>query len=219
MAYNTILIDIDGTVCDPGSSLIESARYALSEMGIHETDDAALRRFVGPPLEHSFRDYYGFDESQTKRAVSLFRTKLQKDGIKQYKPYPGIADVLKSLHTAGKTTAIVTSKVEHIAKAALETTGLLAYFDIIGAQQPDEVVDKAVILARVLQQLPHPIKSEIVMVGDRKHDVEAAAIHGIDSIGVLWGYGSADELQSEGATYIVNDAAELLALLLEARPS
>lgn len=213
MAYDFILFDIDGTLCDPGISIIESARYALIALGINETDDAALRRFVGPPLEHAFRDYYGFDSNQTNRAVALFRDKLQKDGIKLYKTYAGIPELLDGLQKAGKTTAVVTSKIEHLAKSALESTRLLKYFDIVGAQQPHEVVEKEVILGRVLNRLNVGDMSSVVMIGDRKHDIEAANVHGVDSVGVLWGYGSLEELQKEGATHTVSDAKELLRVL------
>lgn len=213
MAYQTILFDIDGTLCDPGMSIIESARYALAELGINETDEKRLRRFVGPPLEHAFRDYYELDETQTKEAVRLFREKIQKDGIKLYTAYDGIPQLLEELEKNGKTLAIVTSKIDHIAKTALESTGLLKYFDIIGAQQPDEVVQKEVILSRVLSELNIDDTSSIVMVGDRMHDVEAANTHGLDSIGVLWGYGTTEEFEKEGATHTVNNAQELKNLI------
>lgn len=214
MAYDVILFDIDGTLCDPGISIIESARFALAELGIDEADEVALRRFVGPPLEHAFRDYYGFDEAKVNQAVGLFRDKLQKDGIKLYKAYDGVAELLEILQKAGKTTAVVTSKIEHIAKDALASTRLLKYFDIIGAQQQNEVVEKEVILSRVLEQLSVSDKSRVVMIGDRKHDIEAANVHGLDSIGVLWGYGSAEEFKNEGATHIVSDANELAQILV-----
>ena len=214
MAYETILFDIDGTLCDPGDSITESARFALAELGIEEADEQALRRFVGPPLEHAFKDYYDLDEDTTKRAVALFRDKLQSDGIKLYKAYAGVPELLDELLSTGKTVAVVTSKINHIAKAALESTGLAKYFDIIGSQQPDEVVKKEVILSRVLNELSVIDKSSVVMIGDRMHDVEAAKEHGIDSIGVLWGYGSLEELQEEGATHIVKDTHELQRLIV-----
>jgi phosphoglycolate phosphatase len=209
MAYETILFDIDCTLCDPGNSITESARFALAELGIEEADEQALRRFVGPPLEHAFKDYYDLDEDSTKRAVALFREKLQIDGIKLYKSYDGIPELLDELLGAGKTLAVVTSKINHIARAALESTGLSKYFEIVGSQQPDEVVKKEVILSRVLNELGVTDKSSVVMIGDRKHDIEAAKECEIDSIGVLWGYGSVEELQEEGATHIVKDAHEL----------
>lgn len=102
MAYDIILFDIDGTLCDPGISIIESARFALAELGIDEADETALRRFVGPPLEHAFRDYYGFDETKVNQAVSIFRDKLQKDGIKLYKAYDGIPELLEILQKSRK---------------------------------------------------------------------------------------------------------------------
>lgn len=217
MTYETILFDIDGTLCDPGNSIVESAKYALNELGVNETDETALRRFVGPPLEHAFRDYYGFDENKTKQAVALFRKNLQNEGIKLYQPYPGIAELLDTLQKSGKTIAVVTSKIEHLAKEALQSTNLLNYFTIVGAQQAHEVVQKEVILSRVLAHLDIQDKSRVVMIGDRKHDIEAANACGIDSIGVLWGYGNLEEFQTEGATHIVSNAAELTKLLTESQ--
>ena len=214
MAYDTILFDVDGTLCDPGDSLVESARYALAKLGINETDEKALRRFVGPPLEHSFRDYYGFDEATTIKAVEYFREKLKDDGIKLYKTYEGIPELLDELSKAGKTLAIVTSKIDNIAKIALENTGLSKYFGVLGAQRPNEVVHKEVILSRVLDELGIKDTSSVVMIGDRKHDIEAAKHHGIDSIGVLWGYGHEDEFLKADATHIASNAQELRLLLI-----
>ena len=214
MSYQTILFDIDGTLCDPGNSIIESARYALKMFGIDETSEDNLRRFVGPPLEHSFRDYYGFDELKILEAVAIFRDKLQKDGIQLYKAYPGIPELLEELSVAGKTLAIVTSKIEHLAIASLEATGLLKYFKAISAQQQGEVVNKGVVLFRALSKLNIHTNETVVMIGDRRHDVEAAMTHGIDSIGVLWGYGTQDELAQEGATYIVKDPADIENIVL-----
>lgn len=214
MSYNTILFDVDGTLCDPGKSMLECARYALEMLDIHETDEAKLHRLIGPPLEHAFRDYYGFDEEKTNQAVAHFREKMQKDGIQLYEAYPGISELLEALQQSGKNLAVVTSKIEHIAREALEKTGLITYFDIICAQQLDIVVEKEAILAEALKQTQVTDKATVVMVGDRRHDVEAANAHGVDSIGVLWGYGSLEELQNEGATHIVKDAAKLKSILL-----
>jgi phosphoglycolate phosphatase len=214
MTYDTILFDVDGTLCDPGKSMIECARYALSQFGIHETDEENLRRLIGPPLEYAFRDYYGFDEVKADQAVIYFRAMMQKEGIQLYEAYPGIAETLKELKDSGKRLAVVTSKIDHIARETLRKTGLIDYFEVISAQQPNVVADKEVILAKALSDLGIVDISSVVMVGDRKHDVEAAKAHRIDSIGVLWGYGDLYELQTEGATYTVSDAEELRSLLV-----
>ena len=180
MAYSTILFDVDGTLCDPGKSMIECARYALSKFDIHETDDENLRRLIGPPLEHAFRDYYGFDEAQSEQAVTHFRDMMQREGVQLYEAYPGISELLK----------------------------------FISAQQPNVVVDKEEILSKALSELDITDMSTVVMIGDRRHDVEAAKAHSVDSVGVLWGYGNQEELENEGATYIAVNANELRQLLI-----
>lgn len=214
MTYSTVLFDVDGTLCDPGKSMTECARYALSKFDIHETDDENLRRLIGPPLEHAFRDYYGFDEAQCEQAVTHFRDMMQREGVQLYEAYPGISELLSELKQSGRQLAVVTSKIDHIAKETLAKTGLIDYFEFIGAQQPNVVVDKEEILTKALSELNVTDNSNVVMIGDRKHDIEAANAHSIDSIGVSWGYGDRDELENEGATYIVADTNELKQLLV-----
>ena len=215
MSYTTILFDVDGTLCDPGKSMIECAKYALSKFNIHETDETNLRRLIGPPLEHAFQDYYDFDETQANQAVTYFRDMMQREGIRLYEAYPGIPELLDELHQSGKQLAVVTSKIDHIAKETLTKTGLIGYFDFVSAQQPNIVVKKEDVLAKALHELNITDNPAVVMIGDRRHDVEAASAHSIDSIGVLWGYGDRDELENEGVTYVVANADELRKLLLE----
>lgn len=215
MGYSIILFDVDGTLCDPGESLIECARYALSRFDIHETDQENLRRLIGPPLEHVFRDYYGFNEVQVDQAVSYFRDRMQREGVQLYNVYPGISELLKELKQRGKRLAVVTSKIDHIANEVLENTGLSDYFEFVSAQTPKVVVDKEKVLSRAMSELNIADKSNVVMIGDRKHDVEAANAKGIDSIGVLWGYGDRNELESEGATHVVVNTNELRKLLID----
>jgi phosphoglycolate phosphatase len=194
--------------------MIECARYALSKFDIHETDDENLRRLIGPPLEHAFRDYYGFDEAQSEQAVTHFRDMMQREGVQLYEAYPGISELLNELKQSGRQLAVVTSKIDHIAKETLAKTGLIDYFEFISAQQPNVVVDKEEILSKALSELDITDMSTVVMIGDRRHDVEAAKAHSVDSVGVLWGYGNQEELENEGATYIAVNANELRQLLI-----
>lgn len=214
MIYHMILFDVDGTLCDPGKSMIESARYALSKLGINETDEEKLHRLIGPPLEHAFRDYYHFNEAQVDQAVAHFRDMMQREGVQLYEAYPGISELLNELKQSGRQLAVVTSKIDHIAKETLAKTGLINYFEFISAQQPNVVVEKEEILTKALSELNVTDNSTVVMIGDRRHDVEAAKTHSIDSIGVLWGYGDQEELENEGATRIVTDTNELKQLLV-----
>lgn len=215
MTYKTVLFDVDGTLCDPGKSMIESARYALGKLGINETDEGKLHRLIGPPLEHAFRDYYHFNKIQIDQAVNHFRDMMQSEGIQLYESYPGIPELLNDLKQSGRRLAVVTSKIDHIAKEALTKTGLINYFEFVSAQQPNVVVNKEEILSKALSELDITDTSNVVMIGDRRHDVEAAKAHDIDSIGVLWGYGDQEELEGEGATHIVDSTDELRTLLID----
>lgn len=215
MSYSTILFDVDGTLCDPGKSMIECAKYALSKFNIHETNEENLRRLIGPPLEHAFQDYYNFDEVKANQAGIYFREMMQREGIQFYEAYPGIPELLEELKKSGKQLAVVTSKIDHIAKTTLTKTGLIHYFDFVSAQQPNIVVKKEDILAKALSELHIVDTSAVVMIGDRRHDIEAAKAHDIDSVGVLWGYGDRTELEDEGATHVVADSTELRELLLQ----
>lgn len=214
MLYQTVLFDIDGTLCDPGTSITESVQYALSRLGIEEPNLNALRRFVGPPLEHSFQEYYGLDDTQTKQAVAYYRDKFQAEGIKLYTAYNGIPELLQELSNLGKYLGVVTAKPDTYAGTVLETTGIRQYFDVIGARPFDEVVKKEVTLAKVLAGLTPQQVSSVVMIGDRMHDIEAASALHINSIGVLYGYGSEQELKGSGATHIVKNVDALRQLLI-----
>lgn len=214
MAYSVAIFDIDGTLSNPGNALTESAKYALEMMGIHETDESNLRRFVGPPLEHSFKDYYGFSDENAQEAVGYYRQKMQRDGVQLTTAYDGIKELLEALQAGGLRLAVVTSKVDYIANEALKVTNLADYFEYVAAERPGETVKKEVTLARALKELGVVDTSSVVMIGDRRHDVEAAKALGIDSIGVLWGYGDQTELSHEGATHIVSHPNEILKLVL-----
>lgn len=139
---------------------------------------------------------------------------MQREGVQLYTVYPGISELLKNLKQRGKRLAIVTSKIDHIAKDVLANAELLDYFEFVSAQTPDVVVNKEEILSKALSELHITDTSNVVMIGDRRHDVEAANAHDIDSIGVLWGYGDQEELENEGATHIVTNADELKRLLI-----
>lgn len=214
MAYSVAFFDIDGTLSNPGNALTESARFALEKMGIIEVDEAKLRRFVGPPLEHSFKEYYGFGDEQAKEATAYYRQYMQDKGVKQTVAYDGIKELLEQLKSGGVRLAVVTSKVDYIAHESLRVTGLGEYFEYVGAEKPGRAIKKQVTLEQALSDVGVQSKSEAVMIGDRRHDVEAAHAVDIDSIGVLWGYGTKVELSTEGAVYIASSPSDVARIVL-----
>lgn len=206
--YETVFFDIDGTLCDPGTGITAAVGHALAQMGIEEPDPASLRRFVGPPLEHSFRDYYGLGPAAVEEAVGHYREHYRDEGIAQYRPYPGAAELLTLLSGQGVRTAVVTAKIQEFAERALRTTGLDEHVGAVFGRSPKEVVTKTVTLAQAIRSTGATAQSA-VMVGDREHDIHAARDNSIDSIAVLHGFATREELDAAGPTHVVDSLAQV----------
>jgi len=207
--YDIILFDLDGTLTESGIGITRSVAHSLRKYGIEETDQAKLDRFVGPPLIDSYMRYYGFSREQAVQAVEYYREYYAVTGIFENRVYDGVETMLKALRDAGKICVLATSKPEHYAVQILEHFGLASYFSCVaGATMDEKRTNKADVIAYALETVGRTRPA--VMVGDRKHDIEGAQAHGLPSIGVLYGYGSREELVTAGATYLAETAEEIL---------
>lgn len=204
MKYTTMLFDLDGTLTNPGLGITNSVAYALKKYGIDVKDRTELHKFIGPPLLNSFQDYYGFSEEQAAQAVEYYREYYQKTGIYENYVYEGIPELLKELKAEGITLLVATSKPEPFARLIMEHYHLADYFTYIAGATMDNKtrVKKADVIRYAMQNCEAENKKKLVMVGDRKHDILGAKEVGIDSVGVLFGYGDREELEQAGATYI-----------------
>lgn len=208
--YTRFLMDLDGTIIDSGEGVTRSVQYALAALGIEEKDRNCLNRFIGPPLKDSFRDFYGFTPDQVRKAIEKYRERYVAEGLYENKVYEGIEEILRAWKEKGKKVYVCTSKPEIYARKILNELGLDIYFDFIGGAMLDGTRDsKEEVMAYLLQRIPVTDVSSCVMIGDRKFDVLAAGRLGMDSIGVLYGYGDRAELEAAGATYIVNAPGDL----------
>ena len=219
--YDIILFDLDGTLTDPGEGITNSVAHALKKWGIEVADRSTLYRFIGPPLKDSFMDYCGFDDdAEGERAVVAYREYYHDIGIYENLVYDGIEELLRALKEKGKTVVLATSKPEPYAIRILVHFGLDKYFDVIaGATMDSTRVKKADVIAyaidRIEDKLGHPLdRTTAVMVGDRRQDIEGATANGLDSIGVLFGYGDEEEHEAAGATYIAPTVANVGEILL-----
>ncbi len=212
MTYNTILFDLDGTLTDPAQGIVNSVIYALEKFGITEDNREKLLKFIGPPLAESFSKYYGFSEKDAYLAVDYYREYYAEKGIFENCLYEGIPQLLSILKTSGKTVVLATSKPEVFAKQILKHFKIDSYFDFVGGSNLDNSrVVKSEVIQYVLSNLPKIDPLKTIMVGDREHDVFGAAENNLPCVGVLFGYGSREELSSAGAIYLattVNDLKE-----------
>lgn len=210
-AYDIFLFDLDGTIVDSSAGITDSVMYALKRYGIVEQDRTKLYSFIGPPLTESFGRYYGFSPEKAREAVGAYREYYREKGIYDMEVYEGFEDTLKKLKESGKRLLVATSKPEVFARKILDYCGLAQYFDYIaGAKLDDSRKAKADVIAYALASCRIQDTLKTVMVGDREHDVIGAKKNGLDCIGVLYGFGSREELHEAGADHIVSRPEDIL---------
>ncbi|MBD3918537.1 HAD family hydrolase [Paenibacillus sp. PR3] len=214
MRYNHILFDLDGTLTDPGVGITKSVQYALRKFGIEEDCDA-LKSFIGPPLQVSFRERYGFSEEQVTEAIAYYREYFSEHGIFENDLYPSMKESLETLIEAGCTLHVATSKPTVFAERILHHFDINSCFKSVAGSFLDGTrSDKSEIIAHVLQD-QGIAAVDAIMIGDRKHDLIGASNNQVASIGVAYGYGSLEELTACEPTTIVNDVRELVEWLVK----
>lgn len=209
-----LLFDLDGTLTDPKEGITKSVAYALKAFGIEVSDLDSLCCFIGPPLRDSFMEYYGFSEENAARAIDIYREYFSGKGLYENAAYEGIEAVLKALKTSGKKLYVASSKPEVFVRKILEYFHLDSYFVFMGGADLAETrVKKADVIRYVLKENGITDLSQVVMIGDRKHDILGAKEVGISSVGVLYGYGDREELTSAGADFLAETVFDLQNLL------
>lgn len=209
--YRTVLFDLDGTLTDPGEGITNSVAYSLKKFGIDVADKKELYKFIGPPLVDSFMNYYGFSEEKAELAVEYYREYFRDTGIFENRVYDGIPELLAEIKESGRKIVLATSKPEAFAKRILAHFELDKYFDVAaGATMDTSRSKKSDVIKYALELCGNPDKTQTVMIGDRKHDIIGAKQNGLDSIGVLYGYGDFDELHAAGADYIAESVADII---------
>ena len=211
MRYDCYLFDLDGTLTDSQEGIFNAVKYALKKLGEPIPPLEVLRRFIGPPLDFSFREYCGFDDEKITEGVKLYREYYNNGGLFENRVYEGIVELLTELKIKGRMLAVATSKPELFTGRILAHFGLDKYFDVItGALTDGTRSTKSDVLACALKNWGIKDKSKAVMIGDRMHDIVGAKDNGIDCIAVLWGFGDREEFEEYKADYIVEKPADIL---------
>ena len=208
-----VIFDLDGTLTDSAQGIVSSFRHALGEVGAVVPDGDLAGRIVGPPMHHTLREM-GLGED-TDAAIAAYRADYMTRGWAINRLFDGIPGLLEDLREAGIRLAVATSKAEPTAQRILAHFGLDEHFEVIaGASVDGSRATKADVVAHALAQL-QPLPDRVLMVGDRSHDVEGAAEHGIDTVVVGWGYGRADfdDLDSAAALAHVSTVDDLREVL------
>ena len=186
--YKVILFDLDGTLTESGEGITKSVQYALERIGKPEPDLERLKVFVGPPLMEMFMKYAQIDEETAKRAVEIYRERYSVTGIFENAVYPGIEDMLAQLKKKGYVLAVASSKPEVYVRRILDYFGLTPYFTEIGGSEMDgRKTNKTEVIEDVLHRLHmEDHRDQVIMVGDREHDVLGARKCGIERVNQGW---------------------------------
>lgn len=212
--YFNVLFDLDGTLTDPGVGITKSVQYALRKVNIIENNLKSLEKFIGPPLTESFKIYYGLNEKTVDNAIKYYREYFKKTGIFENEIYPGIESLLKELKRNSIKSVVATSKPKIFSKQITDHFNITQYFTAIeGSFLNGKRSDKSELISYILKKYNFNLQNTI-MVGDRKHDIIGAKNNGINSIGVGYGYGTAEELTSNGANFYAKTVNNLTDLLL-----
>ncbi|MBR4425147.1 MAG: HAD family hydrolase [Oscillospiraceae bacterium] len=213
--YTHIFFDLDGTLTDSAPGILNSVRYALERLGAPVPEREALFAFIGPPLPDSFRDRCGFGPEQAREATRLYREYFEPRGLYENSVYPGIPALLERLRASGLWLGVATSKPERFARRILDHFGLTAAFDCIaGADLDGQRSRKADVLRYAMAQSGVGDPEKALMVGDREHDALGAREAGLDCLGVLYGYGSREELLEAGVRYLAETVPQVGELIL-----
>lgn len=206
-----ILFDLDGTLTDSQEGIINSIIYALNAYQIPIPDAKQLQLWLGPPLKDSMMKYCGMQEAQALAGVDKFREYFDQKGIFENKVYAGVEAMAARLQQQGCQLMIATSKPETAARRIMKHFDLDSYFAYIGgATTDDSRTDKGDVIRYVLEINGITDLDEVLMIGDRKYDVAGAKENGIEVLGVLYGYGTREELEQAGADYIAATTEDIL---------
>ena len=215
--YDYVIFDFDGTVADTGEGILKSLQFAFSDQGDPVPDLSDLKKFIGPPVYYSFTAFYGVPEDRVGDYIKSYRARYREKGVFECELYPGMRETLQTLRQHGVRLGIASSKPQTLIYDVMEHLGITSLFDAVTGTAFDDSrhASKTDLIESSMEKLGATDRGRVLMVGDRLYDLDGAAGAGVDSCGVLFGYGSEEEFRAHHATHIIAAAQELLPLVLQ----
>ena len=205
--YDVILFDVDGTLIDSAPGILNTLEEVFSSMGV-DVARSDLGRYIGPPLRKSFGEHFS-DPAKIEEATERYRVSYAAKGRHEGDVYPGVVEMLDRLKAAGLTLCTATCKPTDVVRPILEEKGLAPYFSFVGGASMDESRDnKTDVIRHVLAQ-PVMQGRRVLMVGDRRDDMQGAVNCGLDAAAVLYGYGGREEVAPFAPVFMAADCKEL----------
>ena len=215
--YQYLLFDLDGTLTNPKEGITKSVQYALHHFGIDVDDPDTLTSYIGPPLIPAFMEFHGLTQEQALEALQVYRQRFASVGLFENEVLEGVPEMLCALKQKGRFLAVASSKPEAYVIRILEHFDLLQYFDeVVGASMDEKRSAKKDVIEEALHRMGKaPGDRNVLMIGDRMHDIEGARLCGLDSLGVYTGFAADGELEAAGATYVFHSIRSMADFLLK----
>lgn len=214
MMYRYIMYDLDGTLAETAPGVLGSVKYSLKELGLEPLPENEMVKFMGPPLFYSYTNFLGMDEETAHRAIDIYRKHYEREGHLLSPLFEGMKESLVALKERGKTLFVVTSKPINMARKIIHNNGLDSFFtDIIGPLPEEKTIEKDEMIRRAFKRNRITSGRQALMVGDRLFDIRAAKNNKVDCAAVLFGYGSLEEFEREGADYILEKPGDILLIV------
>ena len=217
MEFRYILFDMDGVLANTRDSIIATTKYTLSRFG-RTPDPEVFGRIIGPPLFKIYHEIFGFDEKTAIEATDIYRKYYAENAIELIKPFPGVKDMLERLNAHGRKLMVCTARYESAARMVLGRLGILDCFCFVGGLNGTGEgcrTKKADVIEYIMKELTIIDREHALMVGDRADDINAAKACGIASMGVLYGFGSREELEKAGADMLAETSADIADLIIQ----
>lgn len=215
MKYKAVIFDLDGTILDSQKGIAKAFQSALKAYGVEESVEN-IAKLIGPPLARTIITHYGFSEEDGAEAMKVHRKYLREKGIYECGIFDGVIDMLDRFKKSGVKMAIATNKPEEFAVAQLKYYKMEHYFEgIFGNNLEQTRGSKGDFVREAMESCKVLDSKDAVMVGDRKNDIQGGVENGLDTIAVLYGYGSEEELNNCGANYVVKTPLDVYKTVCE----
>ena len=215
MKYKAIFFDLDGTLTNPEEGIVNSIRFAAEFYGLKNVEELkpGFRKYIGPPRLDTFIELLGPDVEKAEAAVAKYRERFAPIGLYENEIYPGVKETLEKLKNMGYILCTASSKPQKFVDTILEHFEIKKYFDFVGGATMDgRISKKEDVIDYVLKETGFA-PAQVLMVGDRMFDLEGAAEFGMDAAGVLYGFGSREELEKCKNIAIIENISELINIL------
>lgn len=214
--FDSVLFDLDGTLTDPFEGIAASICHAMKRLGHEPPSEDELKSAIGPPLRQSLgRFLHTDDTTRMAEALNLYRERYSITGLFENRVYPGVLEMLGSLNASGFRLFVATSKPASFARRIIDRFEMAQYFQGVYGAELNGALENKRDLLRFLLDSERLDASSAVMVGDRSQDMAGAKANSLCTVGVLWGYGSREELRESGADAIFGSPSEVVRFVME----